>query len=158
MKVAIGNDHHGIELKERIKDSENAKSEFIKRNINFPEKNITFYELLKRPEITIDLIKKLIDISKYNNVLENVEIEVKYEGYIAKAYKESQKLRKEEEKKIPSDIDYSKIKNLASEARQKLEEIRPNTISQASRISGVNPVDISILAIYLKKEYGKQND
>ena len=60
-----------------------------------------------------------------------------------------------EEKQIPKDIDYSKVKNLASEARQKLEMIRPLSIGQASRISGVNPADISILAIYLKKEYGK---
>ena len=62
-----------------------------------------------------------------------------------------------EEKQIPSDIDYSKVKNLASEARVKLEKIRPLSIGQAARISGVNPADISILAIYLKKEYGKND-
>ena len=60
-----------------------------------------------------------------------------------------------EEKKIPNDIDYSKVINLASEARQKLEKVRPLTIAQASRISGVNPADIAVLSVYLKKEYGK---
>ena len=87
--------------------------------------------------------------------MEQVEIETKYAGYIKKAYKEAERAKKLEDKKIPSDIDYKKVNNLASEARQKLEKIRPNSIGQASRISGVNPVDISILAIYLKKEYGK---
>ena len=70
--------------------------------------------------------------------------------------KEVEKLIKLEEKEIPEDIDYKKIKNLASEARQKLEKIRPKTIAQATRISGVNPVDISVLSIYLKKEYNHE--
>ena len=82
-------------------------------------------------------------------------IEVKYEGYIKKAFKEAEKLIKLEEKVIPKDIDYQKVKNLASEARQKLELVRPETIAQATRISGVNPVDISVLSVYLKKEYSK---
>ena len=116
---------------------------------------ITLYDLLKRPEIKITFIAQLIDIKEYESVFEDVEIEIKYEGYIKKAYKESEKLRKAEEKQIPEDIDYDKVSNLANEARQKLKDIRPLTLSQASRISGVNPVDISILAIYLKKEYGK---
>ena len=64
-------------------------------------------------------------------------------------------MRKLENKKIPADIDYDKVPNLASEARIKLKEVRPLSFSQASRISGVNPADISILAVYLKKEYGK---
>ena len=67
-------------------------------------------------------------------------------------------LEDESLKEIPDDIDYEKISNLASEARQKLEKIRPKTIAQASRISGVNPVDISVLTIYLKKEYGKNEN
>ena len=75
------------------------------------------------------------------------------EGYIKKANKEVEKLQKIEEKQIPEDIDYQKVRNLASEAKQKLSEIRPRTIAQASRISGVNPADIAILAVYLKKEY-----
>ena len=79
----------------------------------------------------------------------------KYEGYIKKTYKEVEKMAKLEEKQIPSNINYQNVKNLASEARQKLEQIRPLTIAQATRISGVNPSDIAILSVYLKKEYGK---
>ena len=82
-----------------------------------------------------------------------VEINNKYEGYIKKAIKEAEKMLENENKKIPEDIDYQKIHNLASEAKQKLSEIRPSSIGQALRISGVNPSDISILSIYLKKEY-----
>ena len=87
--------------------------------------------------------------------MEQIEINLKYEGYIAKSYKEAEKMLKLEKKQIPEDIDYDKVKNIASEARQKLKEVRPTTIAQAIRISGVNPADISILSVYLKKEYGK---
>ena len=90
-----------------------------------------------------------------DNVKEQVEISIKYEGYIAKTYKEVEKMLKLESKEIPEDIDYEKVINLASEARQKLEKVRPKTIAQAMRISGVNPADISILSIYLRKEYNK---
>ena len=131
------------------------REKFESKNISMPNTGLSFYELLKRPEIKIDFINELININVYEKVFEDVEIEVKYEGYIKKAYKESEKLRKAEEKQIPEDIDYDKVNNLANEARQKLKDTRPLTLSQASRISGVNPVDISILAIYLKKEYGK---
>ena len=114
--------------------------------------SITLYNLLKRPEIKIDSLKYLID--KYSkDVLEQVEISIKYEGYIKKALKDAKKFNELDSKKIPNDIDYSKIKNLASEARQKLETIRPTSIGQAMRISGVNPVDISLIMVYIKKEY-----
>ena len=129
---------------------------FNENNINIPTSNISYYELLKRPEVNIKFIEKLIPIEYNEEVKEQVEIMVKYEGYIKKAYKEVEKLIKLEEKEIPEDIDYKKIKNLASEARQKLEKIRPKTIAQATRISGVNPVDISVLSIYLKKEYNHE--
>ena len=138
-----------------LKINDDVKNKFNEENLNIPHTNLSFYELLKRPEIKISFISKLINIEEYESVFEDVEIEIKYEGYIKKAYKESEKLRKAEEKQIPEDIDYDKVSNLANEARQKLKDIRPLTLSQASRISGVNPVDISILAIYLKKEYGK---
>ena len=111
--------------------------------------------LLKRPEITFNFLKNFENFDYTDDVLEQVEIELKYSGYIKKAYKEAEKLQKIEEKEIPDDIDYNKIKNLASEAKQKLNSVRPKTIAQASRISGVNPADITILAIYLKKEYSK---
>ena len=103
--------------------------------------------------ISIQFINKLVDFNYPEAVLEQVEISTKYEGYIVKTNKEIEKMLKLESKQIPKDIDYSKVTNLASEARQKLEKIRPKTIGQATRISGVNPADISILTIYLRKEY-----
>lgn len=131
---------------------------FESNNINVTLTGLNYYDLLKRPEITMKFIENFIEINYLNEVKEQVEINAKYDGYIKKAYKEVEKLSRLEEKQIPDDIDYQKVTNLASEARQKLEKIRPKTIAQASRISGVNPVDISVLTIYLKKEYGKNED
>ncbi len=88
--------------------------------------------------------------------MEEVETIVKYEGYINKAIREKEKMDSYEDIKIPSNIDYSNIKNLALEARDKLNKIKPTSIGQAMRISGVNPSDISILMIYLKQ--GEKND
>lgn len=113
---------------------------------------ITLYELLKRPEITFTNIKHFIDINYNDEVVEQVEIMDKYEGYIVKANREAEKMLDLEKLKIPEDINYDNVHNLASEARQKLAQVRPTTIAQASRISGVNPADISILMVYLKKE------
>ena len=116
---------------------------------------ITFYNLLKRPEINMNIVKRYLDIDFSEEIIEEVEIEIKYEGYITKALKEAEKLNNLENKKIPEDIDYDAIHNIASEAKQKLKEVRPTTIAQALRISGVNPADISILMVYLKKEYNR---
>ena len=118
---------------------------------------IYLYDLLKRTEITIEILKKenLYNFKYPKDVEEQVEIQIKYEGYIKKVEREAEKMLKNESKQIPEDIDYSKVKNLASEARQKLEKIRPTSIGQATRISGVNPSDISILMIYLRKNYNE---
>ena len=113
---------------------------------------ITLYNLLKRPEITLENIKSYIGEYPFD-VQEQVEINIKYEGYIKKAMDEAKKMIDLDSKKIPEDIDYNKIHNLASEAKQKLNQIRPTSIGQAMRISGVNPVDISLIMIYIKKEY-----
>ncbi len=113
---------------------------------------ITLYDLLKRPEITTENLKHWLEINFSNEVIEQVEIQIKYEGYIIKANREAQKMLDLEKVKIPTNINYDQIHNLASEARQKLKDVRPTTIAQASRISGVNPADISILMVYLKKE------
>jgi len=130
---------------------------YIKSINSTPLKDgISLYEFLKRPEITMINIEHFVEISYHNEVKEQVEINAKYEGYIKKSMKEAEKMLQLEEKKIPSDIDYNKIPNLASEARQKLSEINPTTIGQASRISGVNPADISILMVYLRRN--KKND
>lgn len=159
-----------IEKEEKIKEltkylqentlhlTEDVIKVFESNNINVPLTGLNYYDLLKRPEITMKFIENFIEINYLNEVKEQVEINAKYDGYIKKAYKEVEKLSRLEEKQIPEDIDYKKVTNLASEARQKLEKIRPKTIAQASRISGVNPVDISVLTIYLKKEYGKNED
>ena len=159
-----------IEKEEKIKEltkylqentlhlTEDVIKVFESNNINVPLTGLNYYDLLKRPEITLKFIENLIEINYSSEVKEQVEINAKYDGYIKKAYKEIEKLSRLEEKQIPDDIDYQKVTNLASEARQKLEKIRPKTIAQASRISGVNPVDISVLTIYLKKEYGKNED
>ena len=120
------------------------------------------YELLKRPELTIDNLEKIIsepilnelkNLKYYDEAKEQVEISIKYKGYIDKTEKEVEKMLNLEKKKIPEDIDYEKVRNIATEARQKLEQVKPLTIGQATRISGVNPADITMLLVYLKKEY-----
>lgn len=114
--------------------------------------SITLYDLLKRPEVKIKDLKEFINLDYEKEVLESVEINIQYEGYIKKATKEAEKMLLLENKVLPENINYQNIPNLASEARQKLEQIRPITLGQATRISGVNPSDIAILSIYLKKE------
>lgn len=122
------------------------------KNIRVKKYNLDAYSLLKRPEIKISDLKEYLEETD-KKVLEQVEINIKYEGYINKTIKEAEKMLKDESKEIPVDLDYDKIPNLASEARQKLKKVRPSSIGQAIRISGVNPSDISILTIYLRKYY-----
>lgn len=137
----------------KLKINPMTKTIFIENNLEVPSYSISFYQLLKRPLITITFINKLLPLSFSKEVQEQVEISTKYEGYIEKTNNEIAKMLKLESKQIPENIDYDKIINLASEARQKLKLIRPRTIAQAIRISGVNPADISILSVYLRKEY-----
>lgn len=112
-------------------------------------------DLLKRPEINYELVSSLTPSSIELNaeVKEQVEIQVKYEGYIEKALQQVEKLKKMEDKKIPENIDYDAISGIATEAKEKLKEVRPLSVAQASRISGVNPADISILLVYI--EHGR---
>ena len=138
-----------------LKLNEETKYLLKSLNIEIPSFSTSLYLFLKRPEINIEIIKKLIPLDYPHEILEEVEIEIKYEGYIAKVYKEAEKSKKLEEKLIPKDINYDDVLNLASEARQKLNQIRPVSIGQATRISGVNPSDIAILTVYLKKKYDK---
>ena len=137
----------------KLKITKEIKEQFINENIQVPNASLSLEQLIKRPEISMEFLSKLIEIPYDEEIKEQVSINLKYEGYIAKTYKEAEKMLKLEQKQIPNDIDYDKIKNIASEARQKLKEVRPTTIAQAIRISGVNPSDISILSVYLKKEY-----
>ncbi|WP_427109106.1 tRNA uridine-5-carboxymethylaminomethyl(34) synthesis enzyme MnmG [Lysinibacillus xylanilyticus] len=110
-------------------------------------------DLLKRTEMHYELVSSLIpaDIEFSDEVKEQIEIQLKYEGYIEKALQQVEKLHKMENKKIPENIDYDAISGLATEARQKLKQVTPLSIAQASRISGVNPADISILLVYIEQ-------
>ena len=127
-------------------------NEYLEKIGTTPLKDgISLYDFLKRPEVTLEHISHFVELPEDKEVQEQVEINIKYEGYIKKSLREAEKMLSLEEKKIPKTIDYSKIPNLASEARQKLTEINPTTIGQATRISGVNPADISILMVYLRR-------
>lgn len=143
-------------LKEtKLKITPEIRKVFEENNFIVPIATESFYDLLKRPEIKISFLNQFVNIPFDEEITEELEIMIKYDGYIKKAYKEVEKMVKLEEKQIPKDINYNDVKNLASEARQKLEKVRPISLGQAARISGVNPSDLSILSIYLKKEYGK---
>lgn len=140
-------------LKEvKITPTKTTQDKLEKLNTSLLNDGIYLYDFLKRPEIKINDLKIFTEIDEDEEILEQVEIIAKYEGYIKKANKEAEKMLHLENMKIPEDIDYDKVSNLASEALQKLKDIRPTSIGQASRISGVNPADISILMVYLKKE------
>ncbi len=123
----------------------------IKLNTSPLKDSITLYDLLKRPELSIEDLTNFKELNYSKEVLKEVEINVKYEGYIKKSMEEAQKMLELEDKVIPEDINYQDIPNIASEAKEKLENIRPITLGQASRISGVNPADIAIISVYLKK-------
>ncbi|MBE7105401.1 tRNA uridine-5-carboxymethylaminomethyl(34) synthesis enzyme MnmG [Bacillus cereus] len=110
-------------------------------------------DLLRRPEVTYEHIHLLVpsELELNDEITEQVEIQIKYEGYIEKSLQQVERMKKMENKKIPVDIDYDAISSLASEARQKLKDVRPLSMGQASRISGVNPADVSILLIYIEQ-------
>ncbi len=116
----------------------------------------TLAELIRRPELNYDLVAE-IDKDRENlsaDVREQVNINIKYDGYITRQKKQVEQFKKLEEKKIPQSIDYNLVKSLRIEATQKLNEYRPLSIGQASRISGVSPADISVLLVYLE-QYGR---
>lgn len=110
-------------------------------------------DLLRRPEMTYEHIHILApsEVEVSDEVAEQVEIQLKYEGYIEKSLQQVERMKRMESKKIPVDIDYDAISGIASEARQKLKDVRPLSMGQASRISGVNPADISILLVYIEQ-------
>ncbi len=122
--------------------------------------SIPYYDLIKRPEINHENIYQLLkmnnelekfeQIKNFTEILMQVEIEIKYAGYINKATSQANKMKSMDEKTIPDDIDYKQVMNIALEAREKLNKIRPKTIGQASRISGVNPADIAVLLVYIE--------
>ena len=119
-----------------------------------------YYDLLKRPEISSDNILEMLNrcnqqsivdgIDDIADIMTEVEILLKYQGYINKARSQAEKMKSLDERRIPDDIDYNDVHNLATEAREKLMKVLPKTIGQASRIMGVNPADIAVLIVYLE--------
>lgn len=114
------------------------------------------FKVFARPQIGMEDLRRFDEVEKYiqdNNlnedILEQVEVQVKYSGYINKEKENADKLNRLEDIKIPENFDFSKIQSISIEARQKLKAVQPVTISQASRISGVNPNDISVLLVHM---------
>jgi tRNA uridine 5-carboxymethylaminomethyl modification enzyme len=136
-----------------IKPSEKVQEMIIANGGSMLKDGIRASDLLKRPEMTYEHIDLVVpsEFSLDPDVKEQVEIQIKYEGYIEKALQQVDRLKKMEDKKIPLNIDYDAIGGIATEARQKMKQVRPLSIAQASRISGVNPADISILLVYLEQ-------
>ena len=155
-KMAIENlkaDYDRIKIKLNVInsffDSENQVSESMPLSL-----------LIRRPNVDTDLILKMLEKSNIKidvdyddeyEIFEEVEVLLKYEGYIRKAMIQADKMKGYDLKEIPADINYDLVDNIALEAREKLKKVRPQTVGQASRISGVNPADISVLVVYLEK-------
>ena len=142
-----------IKVKPSIADPIISKYNSAKLN-----ESLSLAALLKRPELKFDCIKELLEASGQSlsfeiddEVLEQIEIHFKYEGYIKKAKDQANRMKAYDNKLIPDNINYDDVDNIALEAREKLKKIMPKTIGQASRISGVNPADISVLVVYVEK-------
>lgn len=115
------------------------------------KEGISAFELLRRPKVTIAGLQPYADLSIDAKAARQIEIEIKYEGYIAKARRDARHLRAMDQMRIPKGVDYATIEHLSLEARQKLAQIQPMTLGQASRISGVNPADLAVLAMVIKQ-------
>lgn len=139
------------ELKTNITPTAKINKILTDNQINKINDKISLFDLLKRQDVTINKLKPFIKGTYNKEELEEVEIMSKYEGYIKKAKEEAEKSKVYEDITLEEKIDYNKIDNLALEAREKLNKIKPATIGQAMRISGVNPSDITILMLYLKR-------
>ena len=140
-------------LKKKILKPEEANDFLTERGSSPIKSAVSLIELLKRPEISYDdsaeIDDKRPELSEHQKTM--LEVQIKYEGYIGKQQQQIEKFKRLEDKKLPSDIDYEKIEGLRIEARQKLSDMRPVSVGQASRISGVSPADINVLLIYLEK-------
>ncbi|MCL0107744.1 tRNA uridine-5-carboxymethylaminomethyl(34) synthesis enzyme MnmG [Peptococcaceae bacterium] len=172
--VGLVNDERW-ELFNRKKELINKKLKWLKETYILPKteinekmkqigissikQKINLYALLKRPEVSLDTLKELgFEIDEEGiDVLEELTAQVKYEGYIEKQKNLIEKFKRLENLKLDADIDYNEIKGLRTEAKQKLNKIKPESIGQASRISGVNPADISVLLIWLEQRKKKNN-
>ncbi|WP_323067495.1 tRNA uridine-5-carboxymethylaminomethyl(34) synthesis enzyme MnmG [Limosilactobacillus reuteri] len=139
----------------KLKPSDDKVNEFIEAHgDNRLKDGIAAADLLKRPYFDYQTLAEFIPAPEQDldrHVIEQVEIQLKYAGYIKKEEVKVERMKRMEAKRIPDDIDYGDIDGLATEGRQKLEKIRPETLAQASRISGVNPADIAILSVYVRQ-------
>lgn len=137
----------------RIKPTAEVQAFLAEKGASALKDSVLAVEFLRRPEISYQELLQFIPADEVLTAkeIEQVEIQIKYEGYIKKAMEKVEKLKRMEAKRIPENIDYEAINGLATEARQKLMKIQPETIAQASRISGVNPADISILMVYIEQ-------
>ena len=137
-----------------IKPTEKVNEFLTKYNTSNISNGVKLADLLKRSELTYKNLGEIDDErpNLSDEIVEEVEIQVKYEGYIKLQEEQVEKFKKLEQKLLPLDIDYSELKGLRLEARQKLNKIKPNSVGQASRISGVSPADISVLLIYLEQQ------
>jgi tRNA uridine 5-carboxymethylaminomethyl modification enzyme len=141
----VADDHWGLFEKKRYEIArEIARLHKVRDGSN------TYAEILRRPEVTYDSLP-IADRSLANDITQEVEIQLKYEGYIARDLEQIERFRKLEDKQLPDWMDYDKINALRFESRQKLTRYRPDSIGQASRIPGVTPADIAILIVWLKR-------
>jgi len=133
--------------------SEEINSKLTTRGFDALGDGVNTLQFLRRPEVTYELIEALVPghLSLPPEVIEQVTIEAKYAGYIEKQRREVERVKRLEERPIPDDFDYEATVGLRNEAREKLKRFRPATVGQASRLSGVNPTDISILLVYLAR-------
>ena len=144
------------ETSEVLKNKYFTKSDKINdllRSLGYDDLNerVSAYDLIKRPPVKLKELLPYLDLEINEELLSDIEIEIKYEGYISKARKEASRMHKMERMKLPIDLDYDLVSNLSLEAREKLNKTKPLTLGQASRISGINPSDIQVLAIYQKE-------
>ncbi len=138
----------------RVKPSDEVNAYVMSHNEKPLKDGVLAADFLRRPQVTYADLLRFIpapDAPLDRRVIEEIEIRIKYAGYIKKAEENVAKMKKMEAKKIPDMIDYDAIDGLATEAHQKLNKIRPETIAQATRISGVNPADIAILSVYIEQ-------
>ncbi len=139
--------------KKTVSMTDNVKEYLIRKASAEIKGGISLYELMKRPEITYYSLREIDDGMPEidRETAEQVEIQIKYEGYIRKQLQQAEQFKKLENKRIPKDVDFLGIKGLSLEARQKLNDINPSNLGQASRISGVSPADISVLMVYIEQ-------
>lgn len=137
----------------RIKPNDHTQNLIAEHGGTALKDGILAIDLLKRPEMDYASIREILadGVVVPEEVAEQVEIQTKYAGYIDKSLQQVEKMKRMEDKKIPDHIDYDDIHSLATEARQKLKEVKPLSVGQASRISGVNPADVSILLVYIEQ-------